>query len=258
MKKVVFYFILILISSVFLVQASWAAPPLIISGHPNYPPYMWKQNGKLVGVGVELAMILCKELDLVCEVQMIDSWKRVQELTRRGKIDLLVGAYSNDERHSYMDYTIAYMQDPTYVFIHKDRPFPFSKPEDLIGKHGITMYGESFGRELDQLINEKLRLTRAYSAESLYMNLHSQRVDYVLWGYYPWYFNVRTLGGETSWYTMYKPPIATEGMHITLSKKSSYRNLIPAMNQIIQRLQQDGTIDLWRERALESYLEIKR
>ncbi len=67
-----------------------AAPSLIISGHPNYPPYMWNANGSLVGVGPEIAESICKELGFTCEQRPLGSWNRVQELARNGNIDMIV------------------------------------------------------------------------------------------------------------------------------------------------------------------------
>ena len=51
MKKI----ILLIVSIVLVVHPAFARDVLIVSGHPEYPPIMWKENGAIVGVAAELA-----------------------------------------------------------------------------------------------------------------------------------------------------------------------------------------------------------
>lgn len=141
---------------------------------------MYNQNGELMGIGAEIVKAACLELGLECELRPIDSWKRVQELTRAGQIDIIIGAYSNEERRSYMDYSVPYLMDPTSIFVAKARPFAFKTKEDLIGKRGVALFGESSGQEIDTFIAEKLDLSRTYTTDSAFKNLQEGKVDYML------------------------------------------------------------------------------
>lgn len=197
-----------------------------------------------MGIGPQIVSTICKELGLECQLRPIDSWKRVQELTRSGEIDIIAGAYSNDERRSYMDYTIAYLQDPTSVFVAKARPFTFKSKEDLIGKRGIAMFGESYGQEMDAFITEKLNISRTYTTGAAFKNLKEAKVDYMLWGFYPWQIATKNLD-TPEWCVALPTPLLTEGMYITFSKKSALQEPVPQFNAIIKRLQEDGTINEW-------------
>lgn len=246
---------ILIILCLLLVEATYcwsATPPLIISGHPNYPPHMWQQDGELVGIGPNLAKTVCRELGIPFEFKVVNSWNRVQELAQNGKVDLLVGIYSNEERRCYLNYTAAYMQDPTCIFINRNHPFQFSDKNDLIGKRGIAIFGESFGEECDDFMVKHLNIGRVYQAKALFDNLHSARVDYILWGYYPWYLNAKD-NNALEWCIPLEPAILTEGMYMAFSRKSSYCHLIPEINKIIVRLQNNGTIDRWREQFLSEY-----
>lgn len=236
----------------FFSLACMAAEKITFSGHPNYPPYMWKEDGKLHGIGIELANTACREFNLDCDIRLVDSWKRAQELTKTGEIDGLVGAYSNEDRRKYMEYTIAYKKDPTQVFVHKDRSFTFHVPEDLIGKRGVAMYGESFGEELDRFIKANLQLDRGYTAKALFENLYAGRVDYILWGYYPWYINAFDTKA-LDWCVALPTPVAEEGMHVTFSKKSDLSHLVEKFNSLIRKLQQNGTINRWSEKFIQQF-----
>ncbi len=118
---------------------------LVISGHPNYPPFMWQQEETLVGASVELAVSVFNELKIPFKIIAGGPWQRVQDYARRGKIDVIVGLYANPERASYIDFSCPYITDPTVVFIKKGNRFLIKRWEDLIGKKGSTMQGESFG-----------------------------------------------------------------------------------------------------------------
>lgn len=248
------FFIFILCAILSAAVPCWSAQSLVVSGHPNYPPYMWIQDGELTGIGVELVKTVCQEMNLQCETAAIDSWKRVQEKVRGGEIDILVGAYSNVDRRTYMDYSNAYMQDKTSVIVHKDRTFPFAVATDLIGKRGVTIYGESFGQELDTFIAEKLHISYAYKAKSIFENLRQERADYILWGHFTWKLNARVNGAD-KWCVALQTPINTVGMYLTFSKQSNFKDKIPEINQIIARLQQNGTMKRWQNQFMDQYLK---
>lgn len=244
----------IIFGIILLATPCWSAPTYVVSGHSNYPPFMWNQNGELTGIGAELVKTICHELDLHCELATVDSWKRVQEKVRAGEIDILIGAYSNADRRTYMDFSNAYMQDKTSVVVHKDRTFNFAMPADLIGKRGVAIHGESFGQELDTFIAEKLHLNYAYNAKSLFEILRQERADYILWGDFAWRLNANVNGAD-KWCVALPTPINTVGMYLTFSKQSNFQDKLPEINRIITRLQQNGTIKRWSDQFMAQYLD---
>jgi polar amino acid transport system substrate-binding protein len=241
------FFSLTLLSSVYAVE-----PRLSYSGHPNYPPYMWIEDGELTGVGVKLLEEVLKELKISATSKAIDSWERVQQMTKRGDIDILVGAYKNEEREKYMSYSVAYLEDPTHIFTRKDATFAFKRISDLVGKRGIAMYGESYGKTLDCVIENKLNVRRVYKASALFFNLKERNVDYILWGYYPWSFNGMKQGA-LKWCKVSGPPIVTEGMYITISRKSSLLQHLSKINKVIERLKKEGKIKKWLNEYSNKY-----
>lgn len=221
----------------------------IYSGHPNYPPFMWVENNRLTGAGVKLVEEIVKILKLPAKPIPLDSWERAQQMAKTGEVDMLVGAYKNKIRMQYMAYSIAYIDDPTCIFIRKDTKFEFHSLDDLIGKKGLGIYGESYGEKLDNIIKEKLTLHYVYNKDALFSNLKQGIVDYVIWGYYPWILYRDT----SSWCKIIKKPVAIEGMHITISKKSSLIKYLPQINRIIRRFQKQGKIKNWMEEYAKKY-----
>ncbi len=252
MKNLLYFLILFFISH---LNTALAENRLIISGHPDYPPVMWKENEKIVGVGPDLAARVFNELGVAYEIRFSGPWKRVQENARSGEIDFIVGIYSNDERKTYLDFTVPYMTDPNSIFVMKNKTFHFDKWEDLIGKKGLTMHGESFGVELDRFIDEKLSMHKAYDVNTIFKLLETGRSDYILWGYYPFLIHIVQTGYKDRIIPLPKN-VTVENMYMAFSKKSKYLHLLPEVNRLILKFKAQGQIDQWVKKHL-NYFETK-
>jgi len=218
-----------------------ANEPIVVSGHPDYPPFMSQQGNTIVGVGVDIAAIILHELNIPMIVKYTGPWKRVQKNARHGRIDLIVGIYSNKERQGYLDYTAPYALDPTTAFTLKERKFPYKSRDDLVGKRGTTMLGDSFGEEFDQFIKDNLQLDRVFKAEENFQRLLQGRAEYLLWGYYPTLISAKKLGYERM-ITPVTESIVDEHMHMAFSKQTRFTYLIPLFNKAIAKLKANGTI----------------
>lgn len=225
--------------------------PMIISGHPDYPPFMWREGTTIKGVGVKLLSTICDELNIPYLIKEDGPWERVQRNARAGNIDVIVGIYLNEERLTYLNYSTAYLSDPTCIAVLPKSTLIYTKRSDLIGKVGITMHGDSFGTELDAYIEKKLRVERAHSAEALLKNLYNKRVEYILWGQYALLINAKK--NHFSDIKLSTTPIVTENLHIAFSKKSPFTTRLSEFNVIIKRLKAEGRIQKWTDEALHNY-----
>ncbi len=135
--------------------------PLIACGHPDYPPFTWQEEDKIVGVGPEVAAAILKELGVELVSRYVGNWKRCQKEIKLGKVDMFLAAYKTNERESYADYVPTYVaKDPTAVFVWKERTFEFNTWNDLIGKRIGTNLGGSMGEGFDAFILEYLKFHR--------------------------------------------------------------------------------------------------
>ena len=79
---------------VILVSTSaYSGEILIASGHDEYPPFMWKEGDKIVGVSAEVTSIIFGELGIKVNSIYIGPWKRLQKSAKTGEIDLVLGIY---------------------------------------------------------------------------------------------------------------------------------------------------------------------
>jgi polar amino acid transport system substrate-binding protein len=226
-----------------------AGEKVVVSGHPDYPPVMWRDNGALTGAAAELAQIVLGEMGYDCDfVSQAGDWAAVQKSAREGKTDVIAAAYKDDDRLAYLDYSPAFMKDPVSVAVKKGGEFKFSGWEDLTGKTGVTGPGESYGAAMDRHMKEKLNVKRAPVAEGLKLLL-SGGADYMIIGRYPGYFRVRAEGLANE-ITFLPEPVTTQDFYLTVSKKSKLSKRMPEISKRIEELRADGTAD----RLVEKYM----
>jgi len=220
----------------------------IASGHPKYSPIMWKSGNEIIGAGPELVQMIFSDMDMDVRSEYTGSWDKVQQNARTGNIDIIVAAYKNTERESYMDSTIPYTVDPVTLFIKNGSTFQYNNWEDLIEKNGVTTVGESFGQEFDSFIEEKLDMIIVDTPEDAFSLLEKEDADYFVFGLYPGEENIAKNGLEDK-IEITHDYITRQSFYITISKKSPLIDNIPEINELIEKYKKDGTIN----RLIEKY-----
>lgn len=246
---------IILLIIVFSASQASADPGVIrVSGHSDYPPFMWQEGEGIVGVSAELSASVFRALQIEYAIRAVGPWKRVQEYAKRGKIDVIMGLYKTPERFQYIDFTLPYSDVPTSVFVKKGHSFLFQNWNDLIGKKGTTLQGESFGGRMDTFIANKLNVVRTFSMEASFIRLIEQRSHYLICGYYPCMIYARRSG---YWDEVEILPnhVIAEQLRMGFSKNSRFKSRLPDVNREIKRLKQNGQIQSWIRQYSKIYLE---
>ena len=213
-----------------------AADPMIISGNPDGPPISWDKKGKLMGVGPELATKILSELKVSFSITKEGSWQQVQDKAKAGTVDMIVAAYDNKERRSYMDYSIPYIDSPVIIVVKKGDQFPFSSWKSLVGKKGVAHTGESFGQKFDTFIKTDLDVSYL-PYERAFQMLAEDTADYLIIDLYPAIIYSKLLQVEDK-VEFLDTPITIQHFHMTISKKSPYVKLLPEINKKISQLQE--------------------
>lgn len=253
MKKKI---LLLAVFAICHITAASARDKIIISGHPEYPPITWREGDTITGVAAEMAATVFTELGVPYEIRYTGPWKRVQLNAERGNIDVIAAAYINPERQTYMDYSIPFMKDPVSVFVLKGKAFPFRRWEDLIGKRGNTSIGESYGKDFDQFIKQKLTMERTPMIIQNFLKLETGRADYAVIGLYPGLANASVMGFKNK-IEVLQHNITEENFHMTFSKQSGFVYLLPETDKIIERLKNEGVIEKWIKEYLGRYESVR-
>lgn len=238
-----------------LISTVHAKEKLIACGHPDYPPFMWKEGENTVGVGVEVAEILFRELDIELEAKSIGNWKRCLATVKSGKTDLIVAAYLTDERMKYAKFTqIPLSADPSAIFVWKGREFKFDKWEDLIGKRAGVILGDSHGQEFDLFLEKNTKIEYVSRRLQNYKKLERGRIDFEPTGLYEGLIQTKRYGyGEKI--IALKTPFATNYLYIAMSNKSKYLLYLPQIEIGLQKLHENGTIEKLIKKYTDYYVE---
>ncbi len=87
---------------------------------PGYPPFEYKQDGKLVGFDIDLVEIIAKELGISVEFVEMDFDGLISAL-KMGKIDIIASGMSKTpQRAKSVEFTKPYYDSVNYYVKHKD------------------------------------------------------------------------------------------------------------------------------------------
>ncbi len=230
------------------VSQSWAAAPMVVSGNNDGPPISWDKRDKLLGVGPELAKKILTDLKVPFTLINAGNWQQVQDKARKGTVDMIVSAYDNAERRTYMDYSIPYLKSPVVIVVKEGDKFPFSSWKSLVGKKGVAHSGESFGEKFDKFIKSDLDVS-FLPYERAFQMLAEDTADYLIIDLYPAIIYSKLLNVEDK-IEFFDKPVSIQYFHITLSKKSPYVKLLPEINKQISALQEQKYI---KKLAIDQY-----
>jgi polar amino acid transport system substrate-binding protein len=226
---------------------------MTITGHPQYPVIAYRDGKTIVGAAPLLVEAIGKQLNIPVTSKFTGSWSDAQTAARKGKVDMIVGVYYNDERATYLDYVHpAFIYDPVVVFVPKGKEFPFQSQDDLIGKKGVTNKGESYGNEFDAFIKDKLNVARADGIDDAFKDLLAGKADYLIAGYYTGLAEAAKDGVKDKVEAL-NPALLTAEMYVAFSKKSPCRTLAPQFGQGIAEMTTDGRFNKILTDAIQAW-----
>jgi polar amino acid transport system substrate-binding protein len=248
--KVLIFFVVFFLAANFV----YAAKIILVSGSPEYPPIMWQEGDNIVGVGPEIVKMAFADLGITVNSKFKGSWTQVEQSIKNGDIDVLAGAFMTAQRKTFMDYSIPYMKDPVVIFVAKGKAFPYKKWDDLIGRKGTTTIGDSFGKTFDQFIFGKLTISRSLKVEGNFNKMLSGEADYFISAMYSGLIEAEKLGisDKIEYLPVYA---ATEALYIAISKESKFIRYLPQVNEKIEKLIKDGTVDRLIDEKMKYYIE---
>ena len=213
---------------------------VVLSTHPDYPPFHWNQDGKLVGASIDQAKIIFGELDIPFEAKYSGPWKRVLYKAQKGQIDLILGLKNVPERHHYLAYTKApYYQNPVAVFVAQSRSFVFNNWNDLIGRKGTLSTGDRHGEPFDTFLKNHLTVERINELKINFDLLVKGRTEYFITGLYTGRAFLAKYPDKDK-ITHLPNPVVVSPIHHAFSKRSDCQSLITHFNARLEEMNHDG------------------
>lgn len=225
--------------------------PLRLATVDNIPPYVYRENGNLTGLSIDILTELARRGDFRITYEVYP-WARVLFLTENGKVDGAFSAYRTKERERTFIYTGVVHYDELRIAVKKGHEFPFTGIESLhgrcIGKGRGVFVSEEFNRAVDMgdisvQETDDMRMTNI-------KKLHEGRLDGVIgspvamldYANKLGYDDIRLLPGEL------KDAIPA---YLVLSRKSALENKKQwqeKLTRLLEEMHADGTITAIYER----------
>jgi polar amino acid transport system substrate-binding protein len=235
---------MVLLCSSFFVSAE----PLSVGWEMWYPYQFRNDKQELVGLDLDIFNAVMKQAKLQANYTELP-WKRHLYYIRTGEMDLAMGASLTDDRKQYAHFTHPYRIETVRLFVKKGtaKKMLLGTLEDLIGsKYMIGVEdGYYYGKQYKQLI--KRSEFQSHISEVLDIE---QNVELAIKGHLDGFLvDPITLKVFIEKYKLHDEfevhpvEIYSDSIHIMISKKSNYSNLLPKLNQAIDTLRQNGEIN---------------
>ncbi|UPW20730.1 ABC transporter substrate-binding protein [Agarivorans sp. TSD2052] len=225
---------------------------LTACGHHDYAPWNWKRGNQIQGACAEVAKTLFKEVGVELDLSYQGPWKRCQFYIETGQVDVNICSFINDERNAYSAFIMTPMGiNENAVFVKKGDEFSFNAWSDLIGKKVGLVLGVSLGKRFDNFLKANSEVERVASSRQNFHKLLHQRIDYIPMGRSAGLAMLYSYSAEDKIVALPTRILSGE-LYISMSKKSDYLYLLPAIEK---QMQQQGYYP-WVESLLEKYSHI--
>lgn len=191
-------------------------------GNPEYPPYLWRASSgtAMRGATVDYLQEISKEIKVPIEAVYGGTWARVQEEARYGRVDLVLGAFYNRARETYLEYLRPSLtQTRTVIWVRSDDKIKYREWSDLKDLQGVTVINNSFGQKFDEYAKNHLKVSFVASLQQAFDMLKNKRVRYLI--YEEWPAKSFVSRYSISGVRYVEPIVAEELLYLAMAKKSS-------------------------------------
>ncbi|MBA4367123.1 MAG: hypothetical protein C0403_05730, partial [Desulfobacterium sp.] len=213
------------------------------------PPFMYDKDGKASGLYPELTIELFKRIGAAVSVKAYP-WKRVVMMIDKSTAGV-AGIYKNKERLQKYDYSDPIGKESIHLFVKSDSNISFTKFEDLKGyRIGINV-GWSLGDEFDNLKKQALfTVDEGKSTILNFQKMKKNRIDAVACIYEDGLLQIKELGISNEVKSLPKEIITNE-VYITFNKNAGKTALLKKINEEIQKMKADGSIQAIYDKILK-------
>ncbi|GAA5143824.1 substrate-binding periplasmic protein [Thalassotalea piscium] len=247
MKKLLIVFLLVLSSQP--IVANTVDDKTLSVGWELWYPYQYRDaQQKLIGLDLDIFNEIIKRINYKVNYTEIP-WKRHLNYIKTGDMNIAMGASFNEERAKYALFSEPYRIETVKLFVRKGfagkiklkHLKDLSNSNFMIGVEG----GYYYGKDYEKLI--KQAAFRSHITEVLDLE---QNIDLLMKGHLDGVLvDPFTMQAFINKYKMFnefeqhKLHIYADDIHIMISKKSKFKNLMPKINGAILSLKKDGTLD---------------
>lgn len=213
-----------------------------------WPPYTLGEEAQAAegGISIELCREIFSRLNIGFSSKLYP-WNRVLLMLENGKGDLTFPLIKTAEREEFLLFTDVVMEDRDVVWYLADRktgPVEWETPDDLTSYSIGIVDGYEYGEQIEAALKKrKFKVERARSYEQAIVKLIGERMDIFI-GTESVILDLIKNNPEWKGKLAYtKKSSNTNIYRIGISKKSLLAGMVPEINEVIETMKQDGTID---------------
>lgn len=204
-----------------------------VSNSGVYPPFESMENGKLVGLDIDLSNLIAEHLGVKADVQVVD-FKGLIPALKSGKTDMLISGFTyTAERAQQVAFSKPYYPTAMAVIVRKSE-------QALTSKEALT--GKKLGAEMGTTGDREARAvpgadTKAYDTLMLAMkDLQNGRLDAVISTLPPAQYLIHRNFQDLKVSHRY-----SEG-YVAIAMRQEDRQLITAIDQALDHLKSTGKL----------------
>lgn len=229
MKKVILFIFIIL----FFSACTRDKNELIMVTEAGFAPYEYYENGEIVGVDIDIAREIANELGKKLVIKDIDFHSIINEV-KTGKADFgAAGISYSDERAKEVDFSINYAVSKQVVIVNDNSNI---KIDDLENKKIAVQLGSI----ADTYVTEKYKnaeIVRQKKYLAAIEDLKTKKVDCVVMDELP----ANEILNSNSGLKILEGSLTNDSYGMIVKKGN--KELLDAINKVLNKLKNDGTID---------------
>ena len=230
MKKV-----LVVILVIFMLSGcSRREDELVMVTEASFAPYEYYADGKIVGVDIDIAEEIAKELGKKLVVKDVAFDSIIIEV-KSGKADLGVAGISySQERAKQVDFSVDYTTSRQVIIVRKDSSI--KNVDDIKDKKIAVQLGSVADMYVTEEYSSK-NIVRQKKFLSAIQDLKDRKVDCVVMDELP----AKEMVIQNNDIKMLDDVLAEDSYGIVVNKGNE--ELLEVVNRVIERLKQEGKID---------------
>ncbi len=213
-----------------------------------WPPYAFgKEGGKLEhGYALEIGTALCEHLGCSLKADLFP-WERVLIYMKNGAYDITFPIQRKPEREAFLIFSDVILEDRVFVWHlkgRKDALPDWQTIEDLTPFTIGIVSGYTYQAQMDEAIEKNIIKTdKVSSAEFNFKKLLGNRFDAFLESESVVMSYFQKNPGWREQITHARKIVSKDVFRIGISKKSEYAQMLEQINNAVQAMKTDGTID---------------
>lgn len=229
-----------LIALGFLSLNAQAADKYIIACDAAYAPFSWEENGKYVGIDVEVLDAIAKVEGFDYELKPMNFDAVIPGLVS-GQLDgAIAGINMNDQRRKIMDFSDGYFDSGLSIIVREDEKV--SKVDDIKGltaavKKGTT--GATFVE--DNMDKYDLSVNYYTSSPETMLAVKNKNADFLLEDYPVIAYQIKI--GAQKGLKIAVARVAGTPQYGFAVKKGTHQELIKKFNDGLKKIKANGTYD---------------